>query len=212
MLTADAGGDVDKKQELGSFKNIWGYIGNIIPDWSTKLWNFVKNKFKSVFGFAPDEESSEEPKPMEPEISTSSSKVVEKAKEISSPKKQTESTESNELDKMSAATGINFRDLSKMNLNPMSIPSAPQLNVNDIAKSSQYSISMPESIGINNSSMQGIMDIISNSMGQIMPSQPVSIAGGGGNANMTDMFIHGSRDPIYDTRSDWWGVLNKRKW
>ena len=167
---------------------------------------------------------------MEPEISTSSSKVVEKAKEIYSSKPQTESTESNEIDKMSAATPqtestesneidkmsaatvINFRDLSKMNLNPMSIPSAPQLNVNDIAKSSQYSISMPESIGINNSSMQGLMDMISNSMGQIMPSQPVSIAGGGGNANMTDMFIHGSRDPIYDARSDWWGVLNKRKW
>jgi hypothetical protein len=207
-LTEKAGGDVTKKQNI----DIFGFIGNLISDWSTRLWNFVKNKFKSVFGFAPDEEESAEPKPMEPETSTSTSKVVEKAKEISSSKTQTESTESNEIDKMSAATGINFRDLSKINLNPMSIPSAPQLNVNDIAKSSQYSISMPESIGINNSSMKGLMDMISNSMEQIMPSQPVSIAGGGGNANMTDMFIHGSRDPIYDARSDWWGVLNKRKW
>jgi len=206
-MTEEAGGDVTKKNT-----NIFATMSKIISGWGESIWKWITKKVKSILGFAPDEDESAEPKPMEPETSTSSSKVVEKAKEISSSKTQTESTESNEIDKMSAATGINFRDLIKMNLNPMSIPSAPQLNVNDIAKSSQYSISMPESIGINNSSMQGIMDMISNSMGQIMPSQPVSIAGGGGNANMTDMFIHGSRDPIYDTRSDWWGVLNKRKW
>jgi hypothetical protein len=206
-MTEEAGGDVTKKNT-----NVFATMSKIISGWGESIWKWITKKVKSILGFSTDEEESAEPKPMEPEISTSSSKVVEKAKEISSSKTQTESTESNEIDKMSAATGINFRDLSKMNLNPMSIPSAPQLNVNDIAKSSQYSISMPESIGINNSSMQGLMDMISNSMGQIMPSQPVSIAGGGGNANMTDMFIHGSRDPIYDTRSDWWGVLNKRKW
>jgi hypothetical protein len=230
-LTKEAGGDVTKKQNI----DIFGFIGNILSEWSKKVWNFIKNGIKSVFGFGPDEETLGEIKKPEVETKTPTSSsavankeletkttspsVVEKAKQIST-QKTPETTFEEDMRGFEQQEEENKQVFEKINKGLSAISagsvikseSVPSVGVNDIIKSTEGSIKMPSAIGIEDSSLRNMMNMLSDSMSQIAipPSQSLTVAtAGGGNG---DIFIHGSRDPIHDARSDWWGILNKRKW
>jgi hypothetical protein len=153
------------------------------------------------------------------ETKTTSPSVVEKAKQIST-QKTPETTFEEDMRGFEQQEEENKQVFEKINKGLSAISagsvikseSVPSVGVNDIIKSTEGSIKMPSAIGIEDSSLRNMMNMLSDSIGQIAipPSQSLTVAtAGGGNG---DIFIQGSRDPIHDARSDWWGILNKRRW